>query len=73
MVKPNMNSEIKRLEAEIISWQGRAWKADDDNEKLKTRIKEIAAENESLRMDKKWLQQVIQQMLQQRTPNALLR
>lgn len=30
------------------------------------RIRDIAAENESLRMDKKWLQQIIQRMIEMR-------
>lgn len=34
---------------------------------IKQRLKEIAADNESLRMDKKWLQQVVRQLI---TPEA---
>lgn len=37
------------------------------------RTGDIAAENESLRLDKKWLQQIIQRMLEVRIPTSSTR
>lgn len=58
---------IKGLEADLYRAQQRADALFKELDHYKTRVKDISGENESLRMDKKWLQQVIQRLIELRT------
>lgn len=59
-----LRKQIEGLQAELTEARSQLSLAKDDLYNTKNRIKDIAAENESLRQDKKWLQQMHSAVLQ---------
>lgn len=71
MPKQTKQQQIDELERSLATEQASLRELIKENEFLTKqfdakdqRIKDIAAENESLRMDKKWLQQTIQRLIE---------
>jgi hypothetical protein len=63
MAKPKMKDTIEALERTLRYEQGGIHKLQTELAETKKRLNQIAAENESLMQDKKWLKQVIQSLL----------
>jgi regulator of replication initiation timing len=64
MAKPKMQDQIDELERTLRCEQEGYRICQAELAQIKKRLSEIAAENESLRMDKKWLQQMHSAVLQ---------
>jgi septal ring factor EnvC (AmiA/AmiB activator) len=64
MAKPKMSSTIAELEHKLCYKQSEIAKLETELIETKKRLVVIAAENESIRMDKKWLQQMHSHVLQ---------
>lgn len=67
---------IKSLQGQIVELQRQLTNANNGNDysrqtqrNAEERMKQIAAENESLRADKKWLQQLVQHLTVPETTN----
>lgn len=63
-MKQSMRGQIDELERSLKMEQDYIDKLKTENDQLKARMTIIAGENESLRMDKKWLQQMHSAVLQ---------
>lgn len=63
MPKFTMSSKIDQLESANRGLQATCAMYAKQLDDIKLRLKDIAAENESLRMDKIWLKQIIQRLV----------
>lgn len=63
-MKPRMKDQIEELERTLRYEQGGVEKLRDELKWTKQRVADLASENETLRMDKKWLQQMHSNLLQ---------
>jgi septal ring factor EnvC (AmiA/AmiB activator) len=63
-MKPRMRDQIEELERSLRYEQGGIQKLQDELKWTKQRVADLAAENETLRTDKRWLQQMHSGLLQ---------
>lgn len=63
-MKPRMKDQIEELERTLRYEQGGIEKLQTQLKAANQRVTDLSAENESLRMDKKWLQQIHSSLLQ---------
>lgn len=65
MAKPDtLKVQLFNLQQELERTKHHHYDQVQENDKLKARINLIAAENETLRQDKKWYQQMLSGMIQ---------